>query len=142
MPALPVLDDPPEPVALARERRRYAALQQAIAQVGFFRRGTLVRIYERCGKPGCRCAADPPQLHGPYMRWTRKVAGKTVSVRVRTQQVKLFREWIANSRRLDRLQAQMQKVSMRATERLLRQADKSGARPARRSKKRSHRPMG
>ena len=47
------------------------------------------------------------------MRWTRKVAGKTVSVRVRPQQVKLFREWIANSRRLDRLQAQMQQVSMR-----------------------------
>lgn len=32
------------------------------------------------GTPGCRCKADPPQLHGPYWQWTRKVAGKTVTL--------------------------------------------------------------
>src|SRR5450756_1738966 len=41
--------------------------------------GTLARRYMRCGKTNCRCKADPPILHGPYMHWTRTVAGKTVT---------------------------------------------------------------
>jgi hypothetical protein len=47
------------------------------------------------------------------------VSGKTISVRVRPEHAHLMKEWISNSRRLDRLIAQMQKLSMRATERIL-----------------------
>lgn len=122
-----------EPAALRGSRARYAALQRAIGEVGFFRRGTLVRVYGRCGKPGCGCAADPPRLHGPYVQWTRKVAGKTVSVRVRPEQVTLFEEWIRNTRRLDRLLARMQALSLRATDRILRQQAEP-RRPARRGR--------
>ena len=123
--------DVPEPAVLRRARARYAALQRAIGEVGVFRRGTLVRVYGRCGKPGCACAADPPRLHGPYVQWTRKVAGKTVSVRVRPAQVRLFEEWIRNACHLDRLLARMQQLSLRATDRILRQHAKP-RRPARR----------
>jgi hypothetical protein len=35
--------------------------------------------YWHCGWAGCRCHAEPPQLHGPYWHWTRKRAGKTIS---------------------------------------------------------------
>ena len=49
---------------------------------GFALPGTLtVRAYA-CGKPGCRCHADPPRLHGPYAEWTRKIGGKTVTRRL------------------------------------------------------------
>ena len=131
--------DVPGALALRRARARYAALQRALGEVGLFRRGTLVRVYGRCGKPGCRCAADPPRLHGPYVQWTRKVAGQTVSVRVRPAQVNLFEAWIRNARRLDRLIARLQQLSLRATERILRQhADPP--RPARRRPGRSGRP--
>jgi hypothetical protein len=75
-----------------------------------------------CGKPGCRCQANPPQLHGPYYQWTRKVLGKTATVRVNQAQAKLLREWITNGRRLDRLVRQVEKVSLRLTERILRDA--------------------
>src|SRR5665647_1924639 len=34
----------------------------------------------RCGKANCRCKAEPPILHGPYLHWTRTVAGKTVTL--------------------------------------------------------------
>ena len=126
-------------LGLPLARARYAALQRALGEVGFFRRGTLVRVYGRCGKPGCRCAADPPRLHGPYVQWTRKVAGKTVSVRVRPEQVRLFEAWIRNARRLDRLLARMQALSLRATERILRQQSEP-PRPAGRRPGRSGRP--
>ena len=123
--------DVPGALALRRDRDHYAALQRAIGAVGVFRRGTLVRVYGRCGKPGCGCAADPPRLHGPYVQWTRKVAGQTVSVRVRPAQVRFFEAWIPNARRLDRLLARMQALSLRATERILRQQAEP-RRPARR----------
>ena len=47
-----------------------------LARVGFALPGTLTERMTRCGYPGCRCHADPPQLHGPYHQWTAKSAGK------------------------------------------------------------------
>ena len=104
------------------DAERYEALKREVADLPPIRRGSLVRRFMPCGKPGCRCQANPPQLHGPYYQWTRKVLGKTATVRVNQAQAKLLREWIANGRRLDRLVRQVEKVSLRLTERLLRNA--------------------
>ena len=60
-----------------------------------------------------------------YSQWTRTVGGKTVTVRLTTPQARLLETWIAHGRRLDRTLAQMQRVSHRATDRLLRRLRKS-----------------
>ena len=53
--------------------------------------GTLtVRSYA-CGKPRCRCHASPPVLHGPYAEWTRKVAGKTITRRLTSEELQAWR---------------------------------------------------
>ncbi len=101
------------------DQQRYEQLKRAVAALGYFRYGSLVRRFMPCGKPGCRCQATPPELHGPYYQWTRKVAGKTVTVRLTKQQATLLHTWIVNGRRLDRVLAQMQRLSHRATDRLL-----------------------
>jgi hypothetical protein len=74
-----------------------------------------------CGKPGCCCQASPPELHGPYYQWTRKVRGKTVTVRLTREEARLLEEWISNGRQLDRIVAQMEAVALRITERLMKQ---------------------
>lgn len=102
------------------DQTRYDTLKGSIADLGYFRYGSLLRRFMPCGKPGCRCQATPPALHGPYYQWTRKVGGKTATVRLTKDQAKLLETWIANGRRLDRILAQMQRVSHRATDRLLR----------------------
>ena len=84
-----------------------------------------------CGKRGCRCQADPPQLHGPYWQWTRVVAGKTVTRRLTEGQARLYQEWIANRRRLTRTIGEMEKLSQQAGEILLRDQDPGPARRAR-----------
>ena len=104
---------------------RYTALQRTIAGLGYIRRGSVVRRFMPCGKPGCRCQATPPELHGPYYQWTRKVRGKTVTVRLTAQEAKLLAEWIANSRRLDGIVAKMEALSLRVTDRILKAVRKS-----------------
>jgi hypothetical protein len=105
--------------AVERERVRFEILKQAIADIGFFRRGTLTRVRVRCGKDSCACATDPDKRHGPYVQWTRKLAGKTVSERIAREHVPLLEEWIHNARELERLLDEMQQVSLRATRRIL-----------------------
>lgn len=104
----------------AADAQRYEALKRAVAHVGLLRRGSLVRRFMPCGKSGCRCQAQPPQLHGPYYQWTRKVSGTTVTVRLGPREAALVAEWIDNGRRLDRIVKQMEQVAGRLTERELR----------------------
>jgi hypothetical protein len=103
---------------------QFSELKEALASLGPIRRGTVLRRFMPCGKPGCRCRADPPKLHGPYYEWTRKVSGKTVSVRLSEQQAGLMGQWIANARHLDQIVAEIERVSLRLTEPLLQSAAK------------------
>jgi hypothetical protein len=106
------------PAAPHRDEERFEALKRTLADVGFFRRGSVVKRFMPCGKPGCHCHASPPQLHGPYFQWTRKVKGKTVTVSLSPQEAQLFQQWIANGQQLNRLVSQMEIASTRITERL------------------------
>ena len=103
-----------------QDKQRFEALKRSIGDVGYFRRGSLVRRFMPCGKPSCCCQASPPRLHGPYYQWTRKTRGKTVTVRLTPRQAELFSEWITNARRLERILRQLERTSHRLTERVLR----------------------
>lgn len=107
---------------LDRYQTRLRALAQELTTIGFISRGSLIRRHMRCGTPSCRCQADPPQLHGPYWQWTTKQGGKTVTRRLSEKEARLYRAWIANRRRLERIVAQMEGVSRRAAPALLRNA--------------------
>jgi hypothetical protein len=87
---------------------------------GFISSGSLVQRLTYCGTPTCRCHGDPPQPHGPYWQWTyRPTGGKTVTRQVGERQAALYREWIANRRRLLSLIDEMEEVSRQAAEILL-----------------------
>lgn len=92
---------------------RYAALKAEVENLDFVCVGSLNISLLTCGKAGCACHTDPAKRHGPYPYWTRKVAGKTVSVLLKKEEVPIFRAWIENSRKLDRLVRQMRQVSAR-----------------------------
>jgi hypothetical protein len=101
---------------LTTHQRRYRELAERIASLGFITAGSVVHTYNRCGKPNCRCHADPPQPHGPYWQWTAKVGGKTVTRRLSESEASLYQDWIRNDRELRALIAEMRKVSAEATE--------------------------
>jgi hypothetical protein len=99
-------------LALLREK------QEELKDLDFVLRGTILAHYLSCGKPGCQCHADPPVLRGPYYDWTRKVGGKTVTVRLKEEEAKALLEWIANGRELDRIVEEMFQVTLHAVERM------------------------
>jgi hypothetical protein len=98
--------------APAAARRRAARLTAQIAALGFMLPGTVASRYTRCGKPGCRCTATPPALHGPYLTWTRKVAGKTVTRRLTEAQYQAYRPWFDASHTLRALLAELETLSL------------------------------
>lgn len=60
------------------EQRRQMIAQQ-IDQLGDFRPGSITGTSGRCGKPECRCHRPGEPGHGPNLRLTFKVDGKSVS---------------------------------------------------------------
>mgnify|MGYP000246457930 CR=1 FL=1 len=100
--------------------KAYEALKERLRGLGYVRPGSLVRRFMPCGKPSCRCMGDPPALHGPYYQWTRRVRGKTRTVRLSEQEARLCEEWIANHKRLKDIVRKMEAISLKETDRLLR----------------------
>lgn len=97
-----------------RQRRTQARLARELGQIGFTLPGSLVWRTTKCGKAGCRCQGDPPELHGPYLTWTRAVAGKTVTRKITTEQQQHYQAWFDNARRLHELVTELQTLSLKA----------------------------
>lgn len=80
--------------------------------------GSVVERRMRCGKSTCRCRADPPELHGPYLQWTRRGAdGSTVTRYLSPEQVERYRPWFDNARRLREIVAELDALCLRVVER-------------------------
>jgi hypothetical protein len=91
-----------------------APLAAQVADLDYALPGTLARRYMRCGKANCRCKADPPTLHGPYLHWTRTVAGRTVTRTLTEAQAHRYQAWFDNARRLRDLITDLEARSLRA----------------------------
>ena len=102
----------PSPAQRAARDRIAAGL----AAAGFALPGTLtVRSYA-CGKPSCRCHADPPRLHGPYAEWTRKIGGKTVTRRLTPAELVDYQPLFDNAKKLRALLAELQDLTLQVIE--------------------------
>jgi hypothetical protein len=99
-------------VSAPRRPAQIRAIAAELAKLGPVLPGTVTRRYTRCGRPGCRCMADPPQHHGPYWSWTRKVDNKTVTRYLTDAQWADYHTWFDNARRLHQLTAELEAASL------------------------------
>jgi hypothetical protein len=96
------------------QARQIANELAAIARTGKVLAGSITERRTRCGRPGCRCMADPPQPHGPYYLWTRKIAAKTVGRWLSADQRDDYQAWIDNDRKLRQLVARLEALGAAA----------------------------
>jgi len=96
---------------LARRRREVLA---ELSKIGPCLPGSLVSHRRTCNTPGCHCHDGPAARHGPYLAWTRKVGGRTVSKVLSGEQFERYRPWVDNSRRLHELVATLEQLGAEA----------------------------
>lgn len=108
------------PPVTAAQRRRARRIATELAGLDFALPGTIAPRFVRCSKPGCRCMADPPRLHGPYLTWTRKLAGKTITRRLTEEQYAAYRPWFEAGRRVHALIGELEALSLEIIEAELR----------------------
>jgi len=78
----------------------YDRLRQRLAQIGYISAGSVLeRTTQTSGRSGCQ--------------WTRKVAGKTVSVSLSRAQYEAMKQAVANERMLWKTIQQMERISRR-----------------------------
>jgi hypothetical protein len=89
------------PQSLSELERQRSLLATQLARLGDLRPGSVTGIVRRCGKPTCHCAQPDDPGHGPTLRLTYKVQGKTISealptpasVRKAEQEIAEFRKF-------------------------------------------------
>lgn len=95
---------------------RAREILRELAEIGYALPGSIVRRSTACGKPRCRCQADPPVLHGPYLSWIRKSDGKPITRQITPEQEQRYRPWFDNTRRLQELVGELQALSVQEIE--------------------------
>jgi hypothetical protein len=99
--------------SLERLEKQYRALTSELAAMGYVLQGSITKRWMSCGKAACRCTDDPEARHGPYYAWTYKRGGKTVCTYLSAEHAAVGAQWIANSRRLERIVRRMRAISRR-----------------------------
>src|SRR5680860_1377841 len=76
-------------------RRAQQHIARALGDIDYALPGSVTRRMMRCGSRRCtRCKTDPPELHGPYLQWSRKVGGKTTSKLLTPDQHERYQPWL------------------------------------------------
>jgi hypothetical protein len=96
----------------AQQAARDRITAEIAATAGYALPGTLTIRSCPCGKPDCRCHADPACWHGPYAEWTRKTGGKTVTRRLTPAQLADYQPLSGNAKELRALLTELQDLTM------------------------------
>jgi hypothetical protein len=99
-------------VGSAAIERRRAKINAEIPALGLPLPGSLVERRTRCVSGSGEASGYPPQLHGPYLMWTRKVDNKTVTRTLDTTQADALRPLMENSRRLRELTTELATLAL------------------------------
>jgi len=81
-------------------KREYDRLRKSLAQIGYISQGSVLD----------RSSLRPPRSG---YQWTRKVAGKTITVALNDQQFEAFSQAVANERQLGKTIRKMENLSRR-----------------------------
>jgi hypothetical protein len=102
-----------------RAERRREEIVAEISRLGLAVPGSITERMTRCQRAGCHCKAGPPQLHGPYPTWTRRVNGTTITRTLHDEDAEQLRSCLDTHRRLRQLITELEAVSAQIAEQSL-----------------------
>ena len=92
--------------------KKYEKLKEQFLKISYICIGSINTVYTKCGNDYCICSKDETKKHGPYYLWTRKNKGKTISIRLSKNQVRVCKKFIDNNKKLKDLITKMIDVSV------------------------------
>jgi hypothetical protein len=101
---------------VSRAQRRREEIVAEISRLGLAVPGSITERMTRCQRHGCHCKADPPQLHGPYPTWTRRVDGTTITRTLRPEDADQLRSYLDAHHKLRQLVTELDAVSAQIAE--------------------------
>jgi hypothetical protein len=102
--------------------QRFDKLKRDLDGLAYFCKGTVLKRMMKCGQDRCACHQDPDKRHGPYFEWTYKAKGKTINIRLRPEEVPLYRAATQQYRKLKSLLTRLERLSRTALARLAKKA--------------------
>ena len=116
-----MVDAPSEVTVSRRDEERIATMRRELAgllaEEGHLLPGGVIDRMMRCGKPNCRCEADPPELHGPYHQWAYTRAGRRYTRRLTDAQLERYEPDIERGRRFMELLVELDNAELSRVER-------------------------
>jgi hypothetical protein len=88
---------------LATLERRIQTIKSRIATLSDLRPGRLSEQYNVCGKPDCRCKAEPPVKHGPYYQISFTLQNKSHTNFVRREDLSAVKRQLRTYQKLREL---------------------------------------
>jgi hypothetical protein len=104
---------------VSRAEKRREEIVAEISTLGLAVPGSITDRMTRCQRAGCHCKADPPQLHGPYPTWTRRVNGTTITRTLQDDDAEQLRRYLDAHRRLRQLITELETTSAQIAEQSL-----------------------
>jgi hypothetical protein len=80
--------------------------------------GSLTKQYKQCGKPNCRCSESKMFRHGPYLIWTRKVKGKTMTKTLNKNQATAVKKAMREMKQLNLIIERWKVLSLKEIEKI------------------------
>ncbi len=78
---------------MTKTLQRIQKIKNAVTQLGTVLPGSISTQWNVCGKPGCRCKdLKNPRKHGPYYQLSFTIEGKSSSMFVKKEDIKVVLE--------------------------------------------------
>ena len=100
-----------------RAEQAHKLLIEFLAQGSHVLPGSLIERTVRCGKANCRCHAEPPELHGPYLQWSYTRENKRFTRWLSAEQEERYRSRINAARKLRELVSDLERLEIHSVER-------------------------
>jgi hypothetical protein len=111
------VDPPVSARDVKRAEQAHKLLIEFLAQGNLVLPGSLIERTVRCGKANCRCHAEPPELHGPYIQWSYTRENKRFTRWLSAEQEERYRPRINAARRLRELVSDLERLEIHSVER-------------------------
>ena len=104
---------------LAAINKKINSLKDELASIEYILRGSIKKVFNKCGKKECICHRDPDKFHGPYYHFTKKVKGKTTGKHYSKEEAEFLEPYLKKYNRVNEIIQEISTLSDNAIEIML-----------------------